>query len=72
MATSQEAQKAGAKLINNIQDISFGEIGLVIVLSTWLAIWLVRLVLALSRGPRTQPGEAISARRSADHSAIPA
>ena len=31
MAASQEAQKASVKLINNIQDISFAEIGLVIV-----------------------------------------
>ena len=52
MAASQEAQKASVKLINNIQDISFGEIGLVIV-GTWVAIWLVRRILPYlaARGP---------------------
>ena len=52
MAASQTVQQNSVKLINNIQDISFGEIGIV-VLGTWLAIFLVRLTLPYlaARGP---------------------
>ena len=52
MAASDNVKDQSVKLIHNIQDISFGEIGLVIVV-TWLTIWLVRLVLPYlaERGP---------------------
>ncbi len=52
MAASDSAKEQGAQLINNLQDISFLEIGFV-VFGTWLAIWLVRQTVPYlaERGP---------------------
>lgn len=52
MAAADSAKDQSLKLINNLQEISFGEIGL-IVLGTWTAIFLVRLTLPYlaERGP---------------------
>ena len=49
---AQDAQEGTVKLINNLQDISFWKIGLIVV-GTWAAIWLVRLALPYlaERGP---------------------
>ncbi len=53
-AAQGSAQQTGARLINNLQDISFWQIGLVVA-GTWLAIWLVRRILPFlaERGPST-------------------
>lgn len=52
MADVLEGQQKAAKLINDLQDISFSKIGL-IVLGTWVVIYLSRLVLPYlaERGP---------------------
>jgi len=51
-ATDGSASQQSVKLINNLQDISFWEIGLVIV-CTWAAIWLIRRTVPFlaERGP---------------------
>lgn len=54
MATpAQEGQEATVKLINNLQDISFGKIALIIV-GTWFAVFVFRKVLPYlaERGPK--------------------
>ena len=50
--TGDSASKAGVKLLNSLQDISFWEIGLIVV-CTWTAIWLIRTTLPFlaERGP---------------------
>ena len=52
MAASSEGQKQAAHLINNIQDISFLEIALIVV-GTWAAIFVIRRTLPYlaERGP---------------------
>lgn len=51
-SAADQGKQAAAKLINDLQDISFLEIG-VIVLGTWLAIYVTRKVLPYlaNRGP---------------------
>lgn len=51
-ATPKESGETAAKLINDIQDISFGRIILIIIF-TWFSIWLSRLILPYlaKRGP---------------------
>lgn len=46
------ASKASVKLLNSLQDISFWEIGLIVV-CTWAAIWLIRTAVPFlaERGP---------------------
>ncbi len=52
MGGAVEGQQKAARLINDLQDISFTKIGLIIVV-TWLVIWLARIVLPYlaERGP---------------------
>ncbi len=52
MSAAQQGQQKAAQLINDLQDISFSKIGL-IVLATWFAIWLAHKVLPFlaARGP---------------------
>lgn len=52
MATAAEGKEKAAALINDLQDISFTKIGLIVV-GTWLAILLARKVLPFlaERGP---------------------
>lgn len=49
---AEETGEQSARIINNLQDISFTRIGLIL-LGTWLAIWLVRMILPFlaQRGP---------------------
>ena len=52
MAAADEGKEKAAQLINNLQDISFTKIGLIVV-GTWLAIFLARRLLPYlaERGP---------------------
>lgn len=52
MAGAAEGQEKAAQLINNLQDISFGKVGLII-LATWAAITVAHKVLPFlaARGP---------------------
>ena len=52
MALAEEGQQKAARLINDLQDISFGKIGLIL-LATWLVILLARKLLPYlaERGP---------------------
>ena len=53
-STGGDAAKQSVKLINNLQDISFWEIGLVIA-CTWAAIWLIRKTVPFPGGTGTEP-----------------
>ena len=52
-SAAQEGQEATVKLINDLQDISFGKIGLIII-GIWVAIFVFRKVLPYlaERGPK--------------------
>lgn len=52
MSAAQEGQQKAAQLINDLQDISFSKIGLII-FATWLIIWLAQKVFPFlaARGP---------------------
>ena len=66
MATAHEGQQKAAQLINDLQDISFTKIGL-IVAGTWLAILLVAQGPAVPGRARSEPAAPVPAGRRAHH-----